>query len=90
MGPLTRDLSCGSPEWYAGHIQPWVHYVPIKIDYTDLYDVLAFFSGDMHGRNGHDALAKQIALQGKDFAARFWRYEDSEWSMTGTVADGAS
>ncbi|BGP16485.1 hypothetical protein JCM10213_001178 [Rhodosporidiobolus nylandii] len=66
------------PEWYAGWIQPWVHYVPLKIDYTDLFDIMAFFAGDLDGRNGHDALAKQIADNGKDYATRFWRYADME------------
>ncbi|GAA6028212.1 hypothetical protein JCM8097_006919 [Rhodosporidiobolus ruineniae] len=66
------------PEWYAGWIQPWVHYIPLKIDYTDLFDIMAFFAGDLDGRNNHDALAKQIADNGKDYATRFWRYADME------------
>ncbi|GAA5909994.1 uncharacterized protein JCM6883_000517 [Sporobolomyces salmoneus] len=66
------------PEWYAGWIQPWVHYIPIKIDYTDLFDVMAFFSGDLDGQNHHEHLAKQIADNGKDYTERFWRYEDME------------
>ncbi|GAA5824165.1 hypothetical protein JCM5353_006163 [Sporobolomyces roseus] len=66
------------PEWYAGWIQPWVHYIPIKIDYTDLFDVLAFFSGDLDGQNHHEQLAKQIAQNGKDYTERFWRYADME------------
>lgn len=39
---------------------------------------MAFFAGDLDGRNGHDDLAKQIADNGKDYATRFWRYEDME------------
>ncbi|GAA5940397.1 hypothetical protein JCM3775_005079 [Rhodotorula graminis] len=66
------------PEWYAGWIQPWVHYIPLKVDYTDLFDIMAFFAGDLDGRNAHDDLAKQIADNGKDYATRFWRYEDME------------
>ncbi|GAA5828833.1 hypothetical protein JCM11251_005889 [Rhodosporidiobolus azoricus] len=66
------------PEWYAGWIQPWVHYIPVKIDYTDLFDIMAFFAGDLDGKNAHDDLAKQIADNGKDYAARFWRYADME------------
>ncbi|EFP88072.2 uncharacterized protein PGTG_12519 [Puccinia graminis f. sp. tritici CRL 75-36-700-3] len=34
------------PEWYSDRIQPWVHYVPIKVDYSDLYDVMVFFQGE--------------------------------------------
>ncbi|BGP24738.1 glycosyltransferase family 90 protein [Rhodotorula toruloides] len=66
------------PEWYAGWIQPWVHYIPLKIDYTDLFDIMAFFAGGLDGRNGHDALAKQIAENGKEYATKYWRYADME------------
>ncbi|GFZ43509.1 hypothetical protein JCM24511_01229 [Saitozyma sp. JCM 24511] len=58
------------PEWYQDRIQPWIHYVPIKADLTDLYDVLAFF------REGHDDLAKEIADEGKVWSKSFWRKED--------------
>ncbi|GJN90731.1 hypothetical protein Rhopal_003745-T1 [Rhodotorula paludigena] len=68
------------PEWYADWIEPWVHYIPLKVDYTDLFDIMAFFTGDLDGRNAHDALAKQIADNGKDYATRFWRYADMEAS----------
>lgn len=53
-------------------------YIPIKVDYTDLFDVMAFFSGDLDGRNGHEELAKGIAEQGKEYATKHWRYEDME------------
>lgn len=66
------------PEWYSDRLIPWYHYVPIKIDYSDLYDVMAFFAGDMHHLNGHDELAKQIAYQGKDWTAKHWRMQDME------------
>lgn len=66
------------PEWYSDWIQPWVHYVPLKVDYTDLFDIMAFFSGDLEGRNGHEDLAKLIAWQGQQYAAKFWRYQDME------------
>jgi len=58
------------PEWYTDRIQPWVHYVPIKADLTDLYDVLTFFRSD------NDALAKKIAVAGRDWSRAFWRKED--------------
>jgi hypothetical protein len=56
----------------------FLSYIPIKIDYTDLFDVMAFFSGDLDGQNHHEHLAKQIADNGKDYTERFWRYEDME------------
>ena len=39
---------------------PWYHYIPLKPDYSDLYDIMAFFVGpvDEHGvideSRGHD------------------------------------
>ncbi|WVW82295.1 hypothetical protein I302_104301 [Kwoniella bestiolae CBS 10118] len=57
------------PEWYTDRIQPWVHYIPIKADLTDLYDVLSFF-------RGHDELAKEIAVEGKRWSKAYWRKED--------------
>ncbi|KAG8991395.1 Glycosyltransferase Family 90 domain containing protein [Tulasnella sp. 427] len=64
------------PEWYSDRIQPWVHYIPIKNDFTDLYDVLTFFHGDVSGNNSHDDLAEMIARQGKEWSLAFWRKED--------------
>jgi hypothetical protein len=52
--------------------------VPLKIDYTDLYDLMAFFSGDLDGNGGHDDLAKQIAYNGRDWTEKHWRREDME------------
>ena len=30
------------PEWWNDRIQPWVHYVPVKVDYDDIYDIMIF------------------------------------------------
>lgn len=65
------------PEWYQDRIQPWVHYVPVKADLTDLYDVMAFFRGSGEdAKGGHDALAEEIAMEGKKWSHRYWRKED--------------
>jgi len=64
------------PEWYSERVMPWVHYVPLKIDYTDLYDILAFFIGTPDGKGGHDALGEKIAMAGKNWARDHWRKED--------------
>ena len=39
---VGRNLS--TAEWWTERIQPWVHYVPVQIDYSDLYDALSFVS----------------------------------------------
>lgn len=64
------------PEWYNDRIQPWVHYVPIKLDYSDLRDALAFFAGDVHGDGGRDDLAENIGMTGREWAENFYRKED--------------
>ncbi|GAA5985681.1 hypothetical protein JCM10908_007067 [Rhodotorula pacifica] len=68
------------PEWYDGRIQPWVHYVPARVDYADLYNLLAFFDGSTDSaRSGHhDMLAEEIATAGADWARNFWRTEDMQ------------
>lgn len=58
---------------------PWVHYVPVQVDYSDLYDILAFFRGSLSldgSTEGHDRLAEKIASAGKAWSATFWRKED--------------
>ncbi|KAF8340940.1 hypothetical protein F5887DRAFT_978521 [Amanita rubescens] len=71
------------PEWWLDRIQPWVHYVPIQVDYSDLYDALVFFRGGFDtGRvkedspDGEDELAKEIASAGREWSRTFWRKED--------------
>ncbi|KAJ9094728.1 hypothetical protein QFC21_005886 [Naganishia friedmannii] len=65
------------PEWYQDRIQAWVHYVPIKSDLSDIYDVMLFFKGESAiGNNGHDDLAREIAMEGKTWSQTYWRRED--------------
>lgn len=53
-------------EPWADWSVPWVHYIPVQVDYSDLWDILAFFRGEpVSGRGAHDDLAKEIALNGK-------------------------
>ncbi|CAH7676894.1 family 90 glycosyltransferase [Phakopsora pachyrhizi] len=63
------------PEWYSDRVQPWVHYVPIKVDYSDLYDVMNFFVGDEKSK-GNEGFAEKIAGEGKRWAAEHWRRVD--------------
>jgi hypothetical protein len=48
VAPVRASPLCTSMEWYQGRIQPWVHYVPVRIDYADVYNLLAFFDGGMN------------------------------------------
>ncbi|KDE09281.1 hypothetical protein MVLG_00599 [Microbotryum lychnidis-dioicae p1A1 Lamole] len=64
------------PEWYHERIEPWVHYVPVKLDYSDLYDTMTFFVGTPQGKGAHDALAQKIGAAGQKWAATHWRKAD--------------
>jgi len=63
-------------EWFSERIQPWVHYVPVQLDYSDLYDALVFFAGDLAGDGAHDDMARRIGAQGRDWVSKYWRKED--------------
>ncbi|KAG6853997.1 hypothetical protein C0991_011654 [Blastosporella zonata] len=64
------------PEWFFDRIEPWVHYVPVQVDYSDVYDALVFFRGGLYGEGGHEDLARTIAKDGRTWSRSFWRKED--------------
>jgi len=64
------------PEWFSDRVAPWIHYVPIQIDLSDLYDALLFFRGDANGDGAHEEMAKEIAQAGREWSQTFWRKED--------------
>jgi hypothetical protein len=72
---FRRDAST---EAFLSRLIPYYHYVPIQIDYSDLYDTLAFFSGTPDGIPGHDKLAEKIGSHGHEFTANHWRVEDMQ------------
>ncbi|EIW68082.1 hypothetical protein TREMEDRAFT_63970 [Tremella mesenterica DSM 1558] len=85
-----RLLSSGSvvlkstiyPEWYSDWMIPWYHYIPCKVDYSDIYHIMSFFSGSPEGRvAGRDDLAREIAMHGREFTEEFWRWEDMQAYM---------
>ncbi|KAG2068523.1 hypothetical protein BDR04DRAFT_1208651 [Suillus decipiens] len=64
------------PEWFMDRVAPWVHYVPVQIDLSDLYDTLTFFRGGLQGEGAHEDLAKKIAAAGREWSQIYWRKED--------------
>ncbi|KAG9016692.1 F-actin-capping protein subunit alpha [Tulasnella sp. 427] len=70
------------PEWNADWLIPWYHYVPIQMDYSDLYNTMAFFAGPPDGSSpGHDKLGEQISQNGLRFVKENWRWEDIQAYM---------
>jgi hypothetical protein len=51
---------------------------PIKVDYTDLFDTMAFFAGWPDGTPGHDDLAEKIGMNARRFITDHWRWEDAQ------------
>lgn len=61
---------------YTDRIHPWLHYVPIQVDLSDLHDALVFFRGDGNGEGSHEDLGRKIAVAGREWSLKFWRMED--------------
>lgn len=59
-GSLVLRSSVFEDYWTA-QAQPWVHYVPVQPDFSDLASILLFF-------REHDELARKIALAGQGLA----------------------
>ena len=55
---------------------PWVHYVPIQVDLSDLHDAVLFFRGDGSGTSNQERLGRKIAAAGRQWSRTFWRKED--------------
>jgi protein glucosyltransferase len=60
--------------WYYKAATPWVHYVPIKGDASDLPDIVTFLKE-------HDALAYQIALDGQKLGQQIFSLETVDLYM---------
>jgi hypothetical protein len=56
---LMQELWCN--EHYAWMLTPWVHYVPVATDLSDLAEVVAFLQE-------HDELARRIGAEAQAFA----------------------
>ena len=74
LGPV----SCALSSTYVTANKIHSSFIPVKIDYTDLHDILAFFIGDEKGERGRDDLGERIGRQGKEWAAEYWREVDMQ------------
>ncbi len=63
-------------EWHDSRLIPWVHFVPMDNVFGDLWGLLQYFLGVEGVHVGHDAEAKRIAEQGRDWARKVLRKDD--------------
>ena len=58
-------LKIGSPkgfrQWYYDTLQPWVHFIPVRSDLSDIRDMVQWFAA-------HDSEARDIAARGRELA----------------------
>lgn len=86
------------PEWYADWLTPWYQcvsrkcqradrrsYIPLKVDYSELHDLMAYFAGDLDGSGAHPQAAEAIAERGRQFVDEHVR---RPWPASGS--DGRS
>lgn len=59
-------------EWHDDRLQPWLHYIPISLEMTELAEVVRYFVEEREGR----ALAKELALSGAEWAQKSMRPVD--------------
>ncbi|GAA5825171.1 hypothetical protein JCM3770_006903 [Rhodotorula araucariae] len=64
------------PEFWTDWAIPWLHFIPMQVDYADMWDIMAFFRGGITGEGAHDDLGKEIALAGKAWVKQCYRWAD--------------
>ncbi|ODO05163.1 hypothetical protein L198_01851 [Cryptococcus wingfieldii CBS 7118] len=69
-------------EWFQPHLIPWFMYIPAKLDFSDLPDIMAFFRGSpTYPEFAFDETAEALAINGKCFVQRMFRLEDMQAYM---------
>ncbi|BGP48386.1 hypothetical protein JCM10450v2_004259 [Rhodotorula kratochvilovae] len=66
------------PEFWTDWAIPWLHFIPMQVDYADMWDIMAFFRGGITGEGAHDDLGREIALAGKEWVKECYRWADLE------------
>ncbi|GAA5975973.1 hypothetical protein JCM11641_002854 [Rhodosporidiobolus odoratus] len=66
------------PEFWTDWAVPWLHFIPMQVDYADMWDIMAFFRGGVNGEGAHDDLGKVIATAGKEWVKQCYRWADLE------------
>ncbi|KAL6115493.1 poglut1 [Pungitius sinensis] len=68
-GSLVFHVGDEWQEFFYPQLQPWVHYIPVKQDLSDVRELLQFVQEN-------DAVALEIATRGKEFIVDHLRMQD--------------
>lgn len=64
-------------EWHDDVLVPWVHYVPLNKDTTEIAEIVRFFEQDHAGQE----IARTIGEEGQSWAAKTLRNDDMDVYM---------
>lgn len=65
-------------EWHDSRLVPWKHFVPMDNRFGDYFGIMEYFLGYGRAKAGHDAVARQMAADGKAWAQKVLRREDMQ------------
>ncbi|XP_032362062.1 protein O-glucosyltransferase 1 [Etheostoma spectabile] len=68
-GSLVFHVGDEWQEFFYPQLKPWVHYIPVKQDLSDVRELLQFVKEN-------DAIAEEIATRGKEFILDHLRMQD--------------
>ncbi|KAK2856774.1 hypothetical protein Q5P01_005509 [Channa striata] len=68
-GSLVFHVGDEWQEFFYPQLKPWVHYIPVQQDLSDVRELLQFVKEN-------DAIAQEIATRGKEFILEHLRMED--------------
>ncbi|XP_071321051.1 protein O-glucosyltransferase 1 [Trachinotus anak] len=68
-GSLVFHVGDEWQEFFYPQLRPWVHYIPVKQDLSDVRELLQFVKEN-------DAIAQEIATRGKEFILDHLRMQD--------------
>ncbi|KAM3585359.1 uncharacterized protein V6R79_015385 [Siganus canaliculatus] len=68
-GSLVFHVGDEWQEFFYPQLQPWVHYIPVKQDLSDVRELLQFVKEN-------DAIAQEIAARGKEFILNHLQMQD--------------
>ncbi|KFX89698.1 hypothetical protein V490_06849 [Pseudogymnoascus sp. VKM F-3557] len=70
-------------EWHTSRLFAWVHFVPLGVEYRELYSLLTYFVGygNAEGNEGgEDWVNKDVYVQRHEFEGRLIAKRGSEWA----------